>query len=307
MKAKTIKAVLNKKFNELLDSIDDNPSIKKTIKENAIISGGCIVSMLQDEQPKDFDIYLKTKQSVIDVSNYYLAKFKENPPERFKNDNKTVDLRLVVNDERVKIVVQSVGIAAEEPTGEYQYFESTNPSNFEAAEYIDEVMSIVEESEKKENKKKYRPIYLTSNAITLSDKIQIIIRFYGEVDEIHKNYDFVHCTNYWDSNTNNLVLRKEALESILTKELIYIGSKYPLCSLFRLRKYLKRNWNITAGQIVKIGYQLSELDLNNVGVLEDQLIGVDYAFFTEIINALRSKDETTVNSAYLFELLDKMF
>src|SRR3546814_1364029 len=49
----------------------------------------------------------------------------------------------------------------------------------------------------------YRPVFMSTNAITLSDKIQIVLRFYGEADAIHENYDFVHCTNYWTSKDAN--------------------------------------------------------------------------------------------------------
>src|SRR3546814_1666855 len=67
----------------------------------------------------------------------------------------------------------------------------------------------------------YRPVFMSTNAITLSDKIQIVLRFYGEADAIHENYDFVHCTNYWTSKDANLTLRQPALESLLCKELRY--------------------------------------------------------------------------------------
>ena len=53
--------------------------------------------------------------------------------------------------------------------------------------------------------------------------------------KIHENYDYIHCMNYWTYETG-LVLRGDALESILTKQLAYKGSLYPLCSIFRARK-----------------------------------------------------------------------
>src|SRR3546814_5103821 len=82
----------------------------------------------------------------------------------------------------------------------------------------------------------YRPVFMSTNAITLSDKIQIVLRFYGEADAIHENYDFVHCTNYWTSKDANLTPRQPALESLLCKEIRYVGSKYSVCSVIRLRK-----------------------------------------------------------------------
>src|SRR3546814_17023564 len=129
----------------------------------------------------------------------------------------------------------------------------------------------------------YRPVFMSTNAITLSDKIQIVLRFYGEADAIHENYDFVHCTNYWTSKDANLTLRQPALESLLCKELRYVGSKYPVCSVIRLRKFIRRGWVINAGQILKMMMQVSELDLTNPAVLQDQLTGVDSAYFIEQI------------------------
>jgi hypothetical protein len=154
---------------------------------------------------------------------------------------------------------------------------------------------------------KFRPVFLSSNAITLSDKIQIVLRFYGDPDTIHSNYDFSHCTSYWTSNDGKLVLRPEALESLLSKELRYVGSKYPVCSVVRLRKFINRGWRINAGQILKMAMQISELDLTNISVLEDQLTGVDTAYFLQLIARLKEKDPDKVNTAYLVEIIDRIF
>src|SRR3546814_12918491 len=64
----------------------------------------------------------------------------------------------------------------------------------------------------------YRPVFMSTNAITLSDKTQIVLRFYGEADAIHENYGFVHCTNYWNSKEANLPQRQPAHESTLSKD-----------------------------------------------------------------------------------------
>jgi hypothetical protein len=108
-----------------------------------------------------------------------------------------------------------------------------------------------------------------------------------------------------------LVTNKEALESILTKRLKYQGSLYPLTSIVRVRKFLKRNWNIGAGELLKIMFQISELDLKDPDVLEEQLTGVDVAYFSQLIDALRLHSEKhvdfTLTSQYLNTLIDRMF
>jgi hypothetical protein len=102
-------------------------------------------------------------------------------------------------------------------------------------------------------------------------------------------------------------LRQPALEALLSKELRYIGSKYPICSLVRLRKFITRGWRINAGQILKMAFQISELNLKDIKVLEDQLTGVDTAYFIQLVERLREKDPEKVDGAYLIEIIDRIF
>jgi len=53
--------------------------------------------------------------------------------------------------------------------------------------------------------------------------------------------------------------------------------------------------------------QISELDLTKPEVLEDQLTGVDSAYFIEVMARLKEKDPEKVNTAYLIEIIDRMF
>ena len=164
-------------------------------------------------------------------------------------------------------------------------------------------------------KNKYRPIFLSCNAITLSDSIQIIIRFYGPVDELHKNFDFVHCTNYWQSETRygaqlggTLVVNTPALMSLMSKRLQYIGSRYPLCSLIRTRKFVRRGWTAPASVFIKAMHQCIAMDWNDIETWREQLTGVDAAYFAEIIDML-TRDKANgkhIDSAYIVALIDKL-
>ena len=160
-----------------------------------------------------------------------------------------------------------------------------------------------------EARKPYRPIFLTDNAITLAGHVQLVIRFYGSPELIHQNFDYVHCTNYWTSADRKLTTNIEAMESIMSKELKYIGSRYPVCSVIRMRKFFRRGWWMNAGQMLKVMLQLSALDLTRIEVLEDQLTGVDTAYFFQLINRLKKdKDQMgKVDSIYIVSIIDKMF
>lgn len=222
-------------------------------------------------------------------------------------------------------VDNAMGITPEE-YAEGQITDDTEPevrhpngpsSHREAVEELDDQSAeTLLEGEVKPTKDGTRPkyciLFVTSNAITLSDQMQLILRFQGEPGVIHENFDYLHATNYWTSWDRKLTLRPEALEVTLSRELRYVGSKYPICSIIRLRKFIARGWTVNAGQIVKMAYQVSKLDMNNPHVLEDQLVGVDSAYFSQVIGKLREKidekgDPLPVDGTYLMTLIDKIF
>lgn len=301
MNSKNIKKHLKAKLRDWTESISDE-KVKKAINENAIITGGALVSLLTGDTVHDYDVYFRTKESCITVAEYYVNKW--------NNEHADKPVQLMVDEKtgKVSCFVRSKGIADENEQGgsELAY-------NFDSTEEEDEAIGIEHEpeEEKTDSKEKYRPRFITSNAITLSNKIQIVTRFYGEVEEIHKNYDFAHCTCAWSSWDNEVFLPQKALECIINKELYYIGSLYPLCSIIRTRKYLERGYHINAGQYVKMCMQLNALDLTDVNVLEDQLTGVDTSYFQMMIDELKNNQEETgsdkVDFTYAMKLIDKLF
>lgn len=308
MKLKTINAVICKKFDEWVTTINDGV-LRNKIKEGTICTGGAIASMLLNEPINDFDFYFRDYDTALAAARYYVEKFKSRP--KFEGGRDVEIFVDTVNDSeakdkpRVRIVVKSAGVASENNDG-YQYFES-RPDG-EAADYVAQVLDNAEQDKKKtEEKEKYRPVFLSANAISLSNDIQLVVRFYGEPAQIHENYDYVHVTNYWTSWDRQVVTNQKALLSLMNKDLQYIGSRYPLCSLFRTRKFLKREWKITAGQVLKIAMNLQKYDLLNIAILEEQLTGVDVAYFHDLIERIKAKGDTRVDESYLGELIDKLF
>lgn len=311
LKSKTIKSVIRNKVNEWLASIEDE-ELRKLCHKEAIVTGGCIASMLLGEEVNDFDIYFRTKDTVAKVAAYYVKQFNAR-----RSAQGGVPVNIYVEEttdsdgkDRVRIVVKSAGVAGEGQKQDYQYFENGN--DHDAGQYVDEAfdpLADVKDVAKAvaDEHPKYSPSFLSSNAISLRGKVQLILRFYGDPDTIHGNYDFVHCMNYWESGPSALTLKAEALESLLSKSLVYRGSKYPLCSVIRSRKFIERGWRINAGQYLKMAMQLSKLDLTDHTILEEQLTGVDVAYFAEVIKKIKAKDPDKVDAAYLIEIIDRMF
>ena len=304
MKKKTAEAILCKVFDDWLESVKD-ARVAELIKENTIITGGSIASMLLAEKVNDYDIYFKTKEAAYQIAKYYVDRFNGQKPITFPIEGVRED------DDRVKIYIKSVGVAKVGKSSKYQYFETVPDQGESAEQYLQETIEMAQATKESSKLPKYSPIFASSNAITLSGKIQLVFRFYGTPEDIHKTYDFVHTTNYWTSWDRKLILNQEALESLLSKELIYLNSQYPICAIIRTRKFINRGWTINAGQYLKMCYAISELDLNNPHVLEDQLSGVDVAYFNQIIQVLKEEKEGNpdfkIEYTYLAKLIDKIF
>ncbi len=386
MKKRTIEKILAGKHAAWCRSIEDE-AVRKLAEQNTIVTGGSIVSLLQNEPYNDIDIYLRDAQTAFAIAQYYVKKLLENPPPAFKgNPTHTIDVSAIMEPPiaegaedkrltgtvkgpqpaRVRIVVKSAGIAGETKQEDYQYFEGVPAAQQEqlTGDYVDAAIGRSEgrfaagqvtdttepefngddedgagyeenltaldetpaaalddkretkaEKEDAQKRGKYRVLFVTSNAITLSDSCQIVIRFQGEPDDIHRNFDYAHVLSHWCSWTKKLTLNPIALECVMNKELRYIGSLYPLCSVIRLRKFLSRGWTINAGQIVKMLWQVNQLNLSDPQVLEDQLVGVDSAYFSQVISALKRKMEkdavegqvAEVDGTYLMSLIDRIF
>ena len=343
MNVKTAQGIVRRKINQWLATIEDE-DLRNRAQTSVLVTGGAIASLLTDQPVNDFDVYIKSPVVCADLAAHYLRKFAANPPPRFRGNGDHVSIALDTKQEgRVKIHIKSVGVAGEQqPQEGYQYFEMVADADA-AGQYVDAVLRDPEITVELEDqdpgdpvnqnlqdlkdavagqqepakargpgaaaKNQYRPVYLTQNAITLSDGIQLCIRFCGEIEQIHRNFDFVHCTNYYDHATGKITVNPAAIESLLTKELRYCGSLYPVCSIIRTRKFIKRGWRCNAGQFFKMAFQVSRLDLSDCKVLEDQLTGVDTAYFLELIHVVGQDAQAgkTIDQTYIMELVDRLF
>lgn len=242
--------------------------LRDQVERDTVVTGGCIANMLIGEEIKDIDLYFRTYETAVAVAKHYVAEWKDTAIEA----EELIDIR---GEKRVRVKIKSDGMK-----GRKAKFGS------------------------------FAPTFMSSNAISLAGypyPLQIVLRFWGEPDRIHSTYDFVHCTNYWEMATNKLTLRPEAMESLLSRTLVYRGSLYPVCSVMRLRKFIRRGWRINAGQVLKILLQISGLNLSSFKVMEDQLTGVDAAYFEEALRLCRTGDDDRLDLCQFVKVIDRVF
>lgn len=300
MQRKTITRNVRSKMEDWLKSITD-VKLRDDVKANLLVSGGSIASMFLNEDVNDYDVYIQDTGVLKRLTDYYCQ----------KHSIKAFDGR-----ERDALIETHYGEAIRiweaKEEGRYQaegylFFASLKPGQVKmqtggAGFRVDVKKDVAIPP--------YSPLFFSPNAISLSDDVQIVTRFSGTPEEIHESFDFIHATNYF-TFADGLVTNIEAVESLLTKRLRYQGSKYPLTSIIRSKKFINRGWGISAGEYLKIMFQISELDLTDPEVLEDQLVGVDVAYFARLIAIVRGEQKKNVDFAltsdYLNNLIDRVF
>tara|TARA_R110000850_G_scaffold216850_1_gene342326 strand:+ start:139 stop:1077 length:939 start_codon:yes stop_codon:yes gene_type:complete len=310
MRIVTINKVIKAKVNQWLKSITD-VQLREDLKDKIVVTGGCITSMLLQEDPNDYDIYFTDLETTQRVAKYYLPKIKDG--EKCKiyladgagQFDHTEKHNKLCEDLHVHVYIPSDGFLSEDKghvdplqlMEELEAVEDSAPSD------------ITNKEETPNHKEKYRPVFVTSNAITLSDKIQLITRFSGNPEKIHENFDFDH-TKLWFSMEEGVVTNTKSLECVLARRLIYSGSKFPLCSIIRTRKFINRGWSLDAGQYVKMAIQLADLDLRDPYILSQQLIGVDTSYFQWVLSIITKEEiliDGRVDMQHLMRLINKVF
>lgn len=301
MQFKTIKKTVANKMEDWLASITDE-SLRKDVKANLLVSGGSICSLILGENVNDYDVYLQDRTVLMRLVEYYVQGIK--------------DVEVWDGNKKEEIIAAYRKNFSEADFNDHYSMVSCSMRNLQPDQvkiFVPDggmkIQNAIENVKEGEAPKKYLVTYLSPNAISLTDDVQIVIRFHGTPVEIHKSFDFIHATNYFTFK-DGVVTSIRALQSILSKQLYYQGSLYPLTSVIRAKKFIKRNWNITAGEYLKMIFQCSLLDFTNLDVLEEQLIGIDVAYFSTLVEALRTAQKNNadfkLSAEYLNEIIDRI-
>jgi len=127
------------------------------------LSGGAIASLLQGQEPKDWDFYFEDQSSC-----------------------ETFEQAILSNVDKVEVA-------------------DVNPKY---GDYIG-----------KDGK------MITANSITMKDGNSFITKFYGEIDDIKKEFDFVHCMPHYSLKEEKLYISYNQYDACVNKKLIVNNPK----------------------------------------------------------------------------------
>jgi hypothetical protein len=155
---------------------------------------------------------------------------------------------------------------------------------------------------------KFKVNLITENAINLSDKIQIITKYYGNPIHVVNKFDWAHIKSYYKYD-EKLFIKDDVFKMIHEKELIYTGSDFPLSSLLRMQKFIKKGWHVSTKTIVNIVLDIVQAFHNpNKSYKENILIEDDFVnedeykeefSVDEIVHHLNGVDPLTIQQRLL--------
>ena len=158
----------------------------------------------------------------------------------------------------------------------------------------------------------------TLNAITYKRKsersnkkwmIQLITRFVGDAQTIFDWFDFTITHGAYDFAKRKFVLGARFLPDLAKRRLVYSGtSKYPICAMYRTKKYAARGFELPGSTIMHIALSIVQLKIDNYGQLKEQLMGIDTIYLQKLIEA-KSPDAPVNYGEFVFEafqLIDRI-
>jgi hypothetical protein len=239
-----VSALCSGKLNSLQGILTD---YDRDILCSSFIAGGAITSIAKEKNPKDYDLFFTNEESISKTIRTLV---------RYAN----VELDFKVEADPIN------------PNLKRGVLHSTTSMRVE--EVIDSLNLWLKERDNN------RISYVSKNAITLKNGLQIIFRFIGEPKEVFTTFDYEHCKIYWRPSPLGFSLGKvhfegKSLESITKNELIYTNnSRFVLSALSRLNKFVKRGWGITTSSLLALAVSAGKIDWSDSKILEEELLGI---------------------------------
>jgi hypothetical protein len=156
-------------------------------------------------------------------------------------------------------------------------------------------------------------IFTTENALTFKRKvlnrvytIQLVTRFTGEPLDIFKTFDFTIVCGAYSFKDNEFTLGDNFLIDLAQRKLVYTGgSSFPICAMYRTKKYVDRGFNLPGGTVIHIALHINKLEINTYKELKEQLQGIDTLFLGNVFKEDSFNKEWTMDE-FMLEYMDSV-
>lgn len=123
------------------------------------------------------------------------------------------------------------------------------------------------------------------------DHYQLICAAFGESDVVIRQFDFTCCMAAWRV-PYEFILDENFMKHCAQRRLVFnVNAGYPICSMWRVSKFIKRGWRLSGLEAIKLGLAINNLKMKDHKELKRQLMGIDTLFLKELTDGLAlSKD-----------------
>lgn len=157
----------------------------------------------------------------------------------------------------------------------------------------------------------------TNNAVTFKRKsdnsrtiytVQIITRFSGGPESIFSTFDFTVTQCAFDFSNRRFSFGPRTLQDIAKRKLVYLGgSRYPICAMYRTKKYGAKGYSVGGSTIMHIALSIVQLKITTYKELKDQLMGIDTIFLQGLLGGPEYQDHIPVDyGKFLVEAFERI-
>lgn len=131
---------------------------------------------------------------------------------------------------------------------------------------------------------------------------------FGDPQTIFRYYDFTVCMAAYqffeDGKNEGFVFGDDFFKHIGQRRLVFhTGTMFPICSMLRVMKYLKKGFFITGMDILKIGLSIHCLKMETYADLRRQLQGIDTAFLSDLTSQMKPGEPLGVKGYVMDEFM----
>jgi hypothetical protein len=130
--------------------------------------------------------------------------------------------------------------------------------------------------------------------ISEGHRVQLIKVLTGSPEQVIDSFDFTICQAAFQfkPNETGFWFGKGFFPHLAQRRLVFnVSAEYPVCSLFRVAKYLKRGFHFSGIEAIKLGLRIQALEIEDYKELRRQLMGIDTLFLKDLTDSLKGQDE----------------
>ena len=136
-------------------------------------------------------------------------------------------------------------------------------------------------------------------------RYQIIKIYTGTPKDVIAKFDFTVCQAAW-SEQDKFTFGDGFFHHLAQRRLVVnVGTEFPISTLFRVRKYLRRGFTLSGIESIKLGLAIQKLEIKTTKELRRQIMGIDTLFLRELTDALKSDEEKGYEFNEFMALLDE--